>query len=278
MFVNVTVAHVHDNIKLELLVKIVLKKYDTNINIIGSIKDIGVIRKSFEAFFTEKDSIDSLLVERNEFVYNTYKTTTRISSGIESAFIKFNNEEHFNLYRTLFTNNYPIELLNYAIFLQFAVSNHLFLDITKNVFIKNLLAGRIGIKTEDIYSYLIDAIETKQIDNISWSDSTIKIITTKYLNFMSKLGFVDEKSKEFKYININTACFYLLLNISNYCTESNNFLNSPLLPLSFMTKDNIINQSKYLGQKEFIDVSYNGESLNIMLKDNTKEVLDALSK
>ncbi len=168
-------------------------KYNTDVNIIGSIKELNVIQKAFEAYFAENDSIDSLIKDRNEFVYNTNKTTSRIASGIESAFIKFKNKEHSEIYKILFTNNYSTELLNYAIFLQFAVNNELFLLITKDVFIKTLMSGRIGIKTDDIYSYIKNAIEAGIITGVNWSESTLKIIPNKYLNFMGKLGFIDAK-------------------------------------------------------------------------------------
>lgn len=253
-------------------------KYDTNINIIGSIKDLDVIHKSLASYFSEKDSINSLIVDRNEFVYNTHKTTARIRSGIEAVFTNFKNEEHYDLYKLLFLGNYSFELLNYALFLQFAISNNLFLMITKDVFIKTLLSGRIGIKTDDIYAFLKDALETKLISDVNWSESTIKIIPTKYLNFMGKLNFVDERTKEFKHINISSASFFIFLVVANFCFQSNNLLENPLLPLCFMSNDIVITRTKQLGQRELIDMTYNGDVLNISLKNNIKEVLDVLSK
>ena len=253
-------------------------KYNTDINIIGSIKDLNVIERALKAHFTEDDSINSLIKDRNEFVYNTNKTTSRIASGIESAFVNFKNDKHSDLYKILFTNNYSDELLKYAIFLQFAINNSLFLLITNEVFIKTLMSGRIGIKTDDIYSYLKNALDTGLIKDVKWSESTIKIIPTKYLNFMGKLGFVDEKTKEFKYISLSSASFYLFLLVSNIYSESNNVFQSKLLPLCFMSHESIISKAKYLGQNEYIDMNYNGDMLNIDFKNNIKEVFDALSK
>ncbi|MGN0032139.1 MAG: hypothetical protein ACI37Q_09320 [Candidatus Gastranaerophilaceae bacterium] len=91
-------------------------KYNTDINIIGSIKDLNVIERALKAHFTDDDSINSLIKDRNEFVYNTNKTTSRIASGIESAFVNFKNDKHSDLYKIIFTNITLTSYLNMQYF------------------------------------------------------------------------------------------------------------------------------------------------------------------
>ena len=111
-------------------------EYDTTINIIVGLKDCNVISKPIKAYFSEDDSVHNLITERNEFVLRTERSKIRVTRAINNSFLHFNNDDHKDLIRSIFTGNVADEVKQLILFWQFAIVNRLFFDISTNVFIK----------------------------------------------------------------------------------------------------------------------------------------------
>ena len=52
--------------------------YNTAINVIGGLKDCSVIFKAIDSYFSQSDSLNALVNQRNEFNLRTEKSRTRI--------------------------------------------------------------------------------------------------------------------------------------------------------------------------------------------------------
>ena len=252
--------------------------YDTTINIIGGLKDYNVIYKTIEAYFNEDDSVKDLIVGRNELVLRTERSRLRITRAINSSFLHFLNNNHKDFFKNIFTNNSTVESKNLILFWQFALTNNLFFDITSNVFMKTYFSGRTKLPKDDIIAYLKDAINENQFGNINWSENTINTISTKYLNFMTKLGLLEgARNKTFKHIQLCSDSLLLFLYFAKlYAPNCSNLLDNSFLPLSFVSTDQITEKIKKLAQKGLINMSFNGVSLSVELPVDFKGVYNVL--
>lgn len=252
--------------------------YDTNINVIGSIKDCNVIFKTIEAYFNESDSVNDLIISRNELNLRTEKSRLRITHAINSSFLFFLDNNHKNFLKKVFLNISMIEAKYLVLFWQFAIVNRLFFDITSNVFIKTYFSGRATLPKDDITAYIKDSIKNNLFGNVNWSENTINIISTKYLNFMTKIGLLEgNRNKTFKYINLSSQSFILFLYFSKiYEPNCLNLLDNNFLPFSFVSKDKIIEKVKYLAQKGMVSMSFNGVVLKVELNVDYKGDFECL--
>src|SRR5689334_8596136 len=82
-----------------------LSEYDTTINVIGGLRDLGVIYNAIEAYFSEADSLRNLISGRNELNLRTERSRTRIEKAIEVAFLRFKNQDHEDLFKGFFSRS-----------------------------------------------------------------------------------------------------------------------------------------------------------------------------
>ncbi|MBA7540274.1 hypothetical protein ES705_32569 [subsurface metagenome] len=81
--------------------------YDTTINVIGGLRDCGVIFKAIESHFSHKDTLKDLISGRNEFNLRTERSRKRIERAINRSFLTFKNKDHRNLIQSLIMGNGP---------------------------------------------------------------------------------------------------------------------------------------------------------------------------
>lgn len=60
--------------------------YNTDLNVIGGLKDYNLIQKTLESHFNKSDSFRDLIQQRNEFHLRTEKSRDRIEAAITSSF------------------------------------------------------------------------------------------------------------------------------------------------------------------------------------------------
>ena len=87
-----------------------LQKYDTTINVIGSIKDCDPIFKTIESYFDVESASD------NEFDLRTEKSRTRIERGVEVAFLQFRNQDHQDLIQSVFASDLTLQTKEVILF------------------------------------------------------------------------------------------------------------------------------------------------------------------
>jgi hypothetical protein len=252
--------------------------YNTAINVIGGLKDSSVIFKAIDSHFSQSDSLKELIHQRNEFNLRTERSRTRIEREIRKAFLQFENEEHEELIQGIFSERVSLKDKELVLVWQFALYNRLFREITSRVFVKAYFSGRASISKDDVAAYLKEFILQNESMKISWSENTINTLSTKYLNLMSKFGFLSTgKVKSFRHIRPSSEAYVLFLYFAKlFSPSSSNILTNELLSISFIPTEDFQDRLKKLSMKGFFDMNFNGVTLNIELTHSYKGVCDAL--
>lgn len=252
--------------------------YDTAINVIGGLKDSSVIFKALESHFSQTDSLNELIHQRNEFNLRTEKSRTRIESEVRKAFLQFKNDDHQDLFQGICSEHVPQQDKELILVWQFALNNRLFREITSNVFVKIYYSGRTIITKDDITAYLKEFLLQNELLQISWSEITINTLSTKYLNLMSKLGFLSTgRVKSFKNIRPSSEAQVLFLYFAKlFAPNNSDILTNELLPISFIHSADIQDRLKKLSLKGFFNMNFNGVALNIELTLSHKGVCNVL--
>ncbi len=252
--------------------------YDTSINVIGGLKDSSAIYSAIESHFNEEDTLNDLISGRNEFNLRTERSRTRVERAIKQTFLQFKNQEHKDLMQSLFQNNISLPEKELILFWQFALSNRLFREISTQVFIKAYFSGRTSLSKDDIIAYLKEFLTQNKELELNWSESTISTLSTKYLNLMAKLDFLEGgRTKSFRHIKTSGESLVLLLYFAKlYDPKNSNILKNDMLPLSFVAPEDIKDRLKKLSLKGFFNMNFNGVIMNIELTHNFKGICDAL--
>ena len=255
-----------------------LGEYNTAINVIGGLKDCSVIFKAINAHFNLSDSVKELVNQRNEFNLRTEKSRTRIEREVRKGFLQFKNEDHQALIQGIFTERVPMPDKELVLLWQFSLNNRLFREITTQLFMKTHYCGRASISKDDITAYLKEFLRQNPSLQIDWSESTIKTISTKYLNLMSKLEFLSPgKVKSFKQIRPSSEAQVLFIYFARlFSPSASNILTNELLPISFIPSEDIHGRLKKLSLKGFFNMNFNGRALNIDLSHSFQGICDAL--
>ncbi len=255
-----------------------LGDYNTAINMIGGLKDCSVLLKAIDSYFSQTDSVQELIHQRNEFNLRTERSRNRIEREVQNGFLQFINDDHEKLIDAIFTDRVPQKDKELVLVWQFALNNRLFRDITTQVFTKTYYSGRASISKNDIIAYLKEFLHQHESLQLSWSENTITTLSTKYLNFMSKLGFLSTgRIKSFIPIRPSSELQVLFLYIAKlYAPSINNILVHELLPISFISTDSIHDRYKKLSLKGYFHMNYTGVSLNIELIHSYKGICDVL--
>jgi hypothetical protein len=254
--------------------------YDTAINVIGGLRDCSVIFKAIDSYFSQSDSLKELVHQRNEFNLRTEKSRIRIERAVRNSFLHFVNQDHQDLLQGIFRDNVPLKDKELVLLWQFALNNRLFREITERVFVKIYYSGRAAISKNDITAYLKEFLSLNKSLPINWSQNTINTLSTKYLNLMSKLGFVSPgRIKSFRHIRPSSETQVLFLYFAKlFAPTMGNILSNGLLPLSFVPTEDIHARLKKLTMKGLFDMNFNGVALNINLTHSYKGICDALYK
>ena len=250
-----------------------LQKYDTTINVIGSIKDCDPIFKTIESYF------DNNSANSNEFDLRTEKSRNRIERGVNVAFLQFRNQNHRDLIQSIFASELTLQTKEVLLFWQFALTNRLFRDISVRVFSKEYFSGKTFISKDIITGYLKDFIGKNKELRSKWSETTTTTLATKYLAFLTKINFVEGvRKKSFKRILISSDLLVLFLYILKINEpENRDILSNEMFPLVFIDKSDIQERLKKLSLKDYFNMDFNGVELNIELTHSYKGVCDVLS-
>ena len=95
---------------------------------------------------------------------------------------------------------------------------------------------------------------------------------------MTKLNFLEgARTKSFRHITLSAESLVLFLYFAKlYNPKNNNILTNNMLPLSFLTVDEIRQRLKKLSLKGFFNMNFNGVDLNIELIHSYKGSCDVL--
>ncbi|MFA6931311.1 MAG: BrxA family protein, partial [Lentisphaeria bacterium] len=219
-----------------------------------------------------------LVNQRNEFNLRTERSRSRIAREIQKGFLQFRNEEHQTLIREVFKARVPLQDKELVLIWQLTLNNRLFREITSRVFVKTYYSGRVSICKDDIAAYLKEFLCQKESLQISWSENTINTLSSKYLNLMSKLGFLNAgRIKAFKHVRPSSEAQVLFLYLAKiFSPNTSNILTNALLPVSFIPLADVHERFKKLSLKGFFNMNFNGVALNIELTHSYKGIFDVL--
>jgi len=255
-----------------------LNHYDTSINIIGGLRDVSVIPNAIATYFDHSDSFEELISERNELNLRTERSRKRIHRAIAESFLTFKNQDHEDLIKSVFKTDRLLPDWELLVFWQFALSNRLFREISLMVYVEQYFSGRTTMSKEDIIAYLKEFISQNKHLDLGWSENTIHTLSTKYLNLMTKINFLEgARTKTFRQIRISDESLVIFLYFARlHAPGKRNILKNELLPLSFVTPEDLLDRLKRLSLKGDFEMSLNGVELNIELTHSYRGISDAL--
>lgn len=237
-------------------------KYNSDINILGSIPDYGLIIASVAKEFGQEDT------KVRDFIFRTSKTMPRFQAAIRNNFFQFKNENH----QSLFHNAIMSEQLSQSskllvLFWQLIYSNTLFADITKEVFLRYFYAGRITLVKEDVFVYL-NSLKATSLNIQGWSNKTIEIIASKYLTVLKKLGLTEgDLRKEIVHPYMEDVLFVYFIRLLMITQPERNIVRSSDLLYGFMDEMQVIARLKRISNQEYWTVNQIGNELTIELND-----------
>jgi hypothetical protein len=132
----------------------------------------------------------------HSFVFRTSHSTTTFKGAINSFLLQFVNNNHKKLFFDALESDLFSQQEKYLIlFWQLTYSDYLFHRITDEVFMIAVYQGRASIQGEEILAFL-HYIKEQEPQNLTWSESTLKVVASKYLTLLKKLGLVDGTVKK----------------------------------------------------------------------------------
>lgn len=238
-------------------------KYDSGINVLGSIPDY-VAMLEFICEYTGKK-----FESEQAFSFRTHKTFNRFLAAIKASIIKFANDNQKNMFLTaISSDDFSVREKLLVLFWQLVYGNALFAKVTKDVFMRAVYQGRTSLSVIDVLSLLHHIKETED-GELNWSEETLKITAAKYLTMLKKMNLAEGKTaKDICHPIITGQLFvYFIRWIIVTCPE-NRTLENPFVIFGFMDKRSIIERLKKVEYLSLWQISQMGEDVTIDLIDH----------
>ena len=244
-------------------------KYNTDINIIGSIPDYHLIFKAMPLLMDTEGNgpseLKKILVTDNEFSFRTEGSRRRFLRVLNSTFVYQNHE--INLFGSkvieLLSDNETSQSL--VFFWLFSLNNKLFYEINRDVFLKFYFLGRAELPKSDIIAYLKDKFNNNPDMKGLWSEKTIDVIARKYLATLTRLQLLEGvKRKSYCFVRVSDELLVILLYLMYFRNDRElNVLNDEFLNFSFIAKESIIERLKRIGKKDWMKMNFTGTGITI---------------
>lgn len=253
-------------------------KYNTDINIVGSIPDYHLIYKALPLLITKDDKLIQMLVKDNEFNLRTEKSRRRFLSVLNSAFV--NEDGAINEFVGEIIGSKDLDDKSKAIFLfwVFSINNELFRELNNLLFLKYYYQGRAEFPAKDVEAYLKDLINRTEELQGKWSENTISTIASKYLTILKKLNLLEgTQKKSFCFIRVSDELLVCLIHIYSLMNHQGaNFLDHEFSHWMFISKDSILERLKKIGKKDWIKMNYTGSALRVESGFNNNNIIDGI--
>ena len=239
-----------------------MNKYDSSINVLGSIPDYS----SMIDFICESNGYATSKCD--SFAFRTHKTFLRFNAAISVAILQFSSPDHKRLFlEALSSDKFSIHEKLLILFWQLTYGNLLFRRISDEVFMTAVYQGRFSLTNLDIESWLRHLKETEK-DELTWSEKTIKTSSSKCLTLLKKLELMDGRaSKTIRHPIITSSLFTYFIRWALTICPDENTISNPYMRFSFMEKENLIINLKRVEHLKDWDLSQIGDSVTIYLKD-----------
>ena len=236
-------------------------KYDSGVNILGSIPDYNVMLDYVSDTYGVTDG------SVGAFQFRTEKSLKRFISAIEACILKFHNDSHRQMFfEAIADKDFSFSERLIILFWQLTYSNSLFSLITREVFMKAVYSGRITITADEVLSFLRYVKETNPRE-MQWSDDTLKISASKYLTIMKKLGLADGAIKKtILHPVITQRLFVYFVRFAITVCPDSPTLDNPFMVFSFSERQNMISRLKKIENIPYWDISQIGDEIRIDIK------------
>ena len=254
-------------------------KYNTDINIIGSIPDYNLIYRALPLLISDPKELEKILVDDNEFDFRTEKSRKRFLAVLKSAFLNIDNIEFNELIATLIDNRKNDQnSQSLILFWVFNLQNKLFRELNESIYLNYYFQGRVELPKEDVVAYIKDLISRTPELKEKWSVLTIDTIASKYLTILKKLNLVEGvNKKKISYVHLTDEMIAVYIHILDYLkTKKTNFLEDDFLSFSFIEKSDILERLKKVAKKDWINMNYAGNSLQVNGVFTSKTIIDGL--
>lgn len=257
-------------------------KYNTAINPLGSITDINVIFETIRYYNKVKDinKTKQEFVDGNAFGFNISSSRKRFFSVIKKLFLSNPEDSANSLFIETIASINNLSLRKIILYLEVFRKNDLFHDITTEFIFPKYKENRRLITSSETFDFLQQFGQDTKI--AEWSESTVKIICSKYIGFMKRIGFFkkDKGVKSmfaFPYPDEKIIAYIVYLLKESGLTD-NEIYESDLYTALMLDDSEKIGLLKQGTLKGYYDFSLSGSgNANFTLNYNREEFLDELS-
>ena len=238
-------------------------KYDSGINILGSIPDYGAMLE-FICEYTGRKS-----ESEQAFAFRTHKTFSRFLTAIQVSILQFANEDQKTMFLSaVSSDDFSVREKLLVLFWQLVYGNALFAKVSKEVFMKAVYQGKTSLSVIDVLSLLYHIKKTEE-GELNWSEETLKITASKYLTILKKMNLADGKTaKEICHPIITEQLFVYFIRWMIVTCPENRTLENPFVIFGFMDKRSIIERLKKIEYLPLWQISQMGEDVTIDLIDH----------
>lgn len=246
-------------------------KIDSNINILGGMPDLGLIRNYLPDDESETASNTSTAIR-------TRKSVDRFETAIKTTFFEGTSEKLLSLLASVIKAEGISDDGRLLLFLTASANNDLFGYLNRRIFFPALYSGRAVINPDEVLACLKELKQT-EIQLRKWSDYTLKLTASKYLTLLKKFSLVEgSKTKSIKHQFLSDKSFVLLIYWMMAVENRSSLLDSQWFIYSFYEKDLFIERIRQNRFSKYFTISFSGDRLKVEPIIDYKDIYYALTQ
>src|SRR6056297_382412 len=258
-----------------------MRKYNTSINILGSISDLNIIIETIRSF--KENGLEATkkeFIEGNAFGFDITSSRKRFFSLIKKLYLKDSKETSNKFFINTIANPAPSNSFKrQLIYLETFRKNDLFKDIILNFIFDKYQQNRRLVDTNELLQFLNSFGKGTKLEE--WSDSTVKIIASKFIGFMKRTGLFkkDEGRKSmmvFPYPDEKMVT-YLVYLLKAAEISDNEVYNSDIFKALMITDEQQVELLKKGSIAGYYDFNFTGaKNATFILNYSREEIIDEL--
>jgi len=258
-----------------------MSNYNTSINIVGSISDLNIIIETIRSY--EENGLEATkdeFIEGNAFGFDITSSRKRFFSLIKKLYLKNPEEASNKFFINTISNMTPSNSFKrQLIYLETFRKNDLFKDIILNFIYDKYQENRRLVDTNELLQFLNSFGKGTKLEE--WSESTVKIIASKFIGFMKRTGLFkkDEGRKSmmvFPYPD-KKIITYLVYLLKAEDISDNEVYNSDIFKALMITENQKVELLKKGSLAGYYDFNFTGaKNATFNLNYDRKVIIDEL--
>jgi hypothetical protein len=258
-----------------------MKDYNTAINPLGSISDPNVIIETIK-YYNEHglEAARKEFIEGNAFGFDITSSRKRFFAVINKLFLKDSEQKDKDFFIDTISDSSPNNSFKRTlIYLEVFCSNDLFADITEHLVYKKYQENRKLIESAEILDFLNDFGENTKISE--WSESTQKMISSKYIAFMRRVNLFKKEGRSKSLISFpypdKKLITYLVYQLKQSDLSDNEIFNSSMFKALMLTENQKVELLKEGSLAGYYDFNFSGaKNASFELHYSREEIIDEL--